>query len=78
MPLRNLFKIENLDEECVSIKAVYHTRCRAKKGRKLTQILKMNQVPHEKPNQALVLRILKTSAFYAVNRQQRNYTWLLR
>ena len=48
MPLRNLFKIENLEEECVSNKAVYHKRCRPKKGRKLTQILKTNQVPHEK------------------------------
>ena len=27
VPLRNLLKIENLEEECVSNKAVYHKRC---------------------------------------------------
>ena len=88
VPLRNLLKIENLEEECVSNKAVYHKRCRSQyndqhyqiaiKGRKPTEILKTNQVPHEKPDQALTLRILKTSTFYAMNRQQSNFTWLLR
>ena len=29
VPLRNLLKIENLEEECVSNKAVYHKRCRS-------------------------------------------------
>ena len=88
VPLRNLLKIENLEEKWVSNKAVYHKRCRSQyndqhyqraiKGPKPTQILKTNQVPHEKPDQALTLRILKTSAFYVMNRQQSNFTWLLR
>ena len=29
VPLRNLLKMENLEEECVSDKAVYHRRCRS-------------------------------------------------
>ena len=28
MPLRNLLKVEYLEEECVSNKVVYHKRCR--------------------------------------------------
>ena len=29
IPLRNLLKVENLEEECVSNKVVYHKRCRS-------------------------------------------------
>ena len=43
-----------------------------------TQILKTNQAPYEKPHQALTLRVFITSAFYAMNQQQSNCTWLRR
>ena len=74
VPLRNLLEIENLEEECVSNEAVYHKRCRSQYSDQHYQ----GAIKRAKTDQDFTLRIFKTSAFYAMHRQQSNYTWLLR